>query len=254
MIIQQFLLVRRNTKEDLKIRLLHWTLQMIGKRKPYYSKKNHFERVCRQKFRWNTGHGESLNHLTVSSSNSWSESDSDIEVFPIPALLPDVSDNQKGFVEKNEVNEPLVQQTDNDKHITQQTDTDESVLLDNSPALVQTLPVFKRDLALEEISVRFLIDSGSAINIKNLETFNWIKKKNRNLFLKQTKTKILTYGAKNVSSLQMKCTCQLTLETGTKITTALLYVIDSNSHNLLTGYVCYWARFDLFTSYKIWQT
>ena len=53
--------------------------------------------------------------------------------------------------------------------------------------------------------------------------------------MKPTKSKILTSGAKNVSSLQMKGTCQLTVETGTKIITALFYVIDSNSHNLLTG-------------------
>ena len=33
----------------------------------------------------------------------------------------------------------------------------------------------------------------------------------------------------------MKGTCQLTVETGTKITEALFYVIDSNSQNLLTG-------------------
>ena len=33
----------------------------------------------------------------------------------------------------------------------------------------------------------------------------------------------------------MKGTCQLTVETGTKITIALFYIIDSNSHNLLTG-------------------
>ena len=82
------------------------------------------------------------------------------------------------------------------------------------------MSVFRRDLALEGISVRFLINSGSAIKIINLETFNRIKKKNRNLFLKPTRTKILTYGAKNVSSLQMKGTCQLTVKTGTKITTA----------------------------------
>ena len=169
-----------------------------------------------------------MNHLTASSPISRSESDSDIEVFIIQALVLDISDNQKVFVEKNKTKELLVQQTDGDKLITQQTDTDESVLEDNSTALVQTLSVFKRDLALEGISVRFLIDSGSAINIINLETFNRIKKKNRNLFLKPTKTRILTYGAKNVSSLQMKGTCQLTVKTGTKITTALFYVIDSN--------------------------
>ena len=55
------------------------------------------------------------------------------------------------------------------------------------------------------------------------------------MFLKPTKTKILTYGAKNVSSFQIKGTCQLTVETGTNITIALFYVIDSNSHNLVTG-------------------
>ena len=55
------------------------------------------------------------------------------------------------------------------------------------------------------------------------------------MFLKPTKTKILTYGAKNVSSLPMKGKGKLTVETGTKITTALFYVINSNSHNLLTG-------------------
>ena len=124
--------------------------------------------------------------------------------------------------------------TDN-QLITQQTDTDESVYKDNSTALVQTLLIFKRDLAMEGISVRFLIDSGSAINIVDFETFSQIKKKNRNLFLKPTKTKILRYSAKNVSSLQMKDTCQLTVKTGAKITTALFYVIDSNSHYLLTG-------------------
>ena len=110
---------------------------MIGKTCNYCHKKNHFERVCRQKFRSNTAHEESLNHLTASSPVFKSESDSDIEVFTIQALFPDVSDTQNIFLEKNETKEPLVQQIDDDKLITQQTDTDESVLQDNSTALVQ---------------------------------------------------------------------------------------------------------------------
>ena len=73
----------------------------IGKTCNHCHKKNHFKRVCRQKFRSNTGHGESLNHLTASSPISRSESNSDIEVFIIQALLTDVSDTQKVFVEKN---------------------------------------------------------------------------------------------------------------------------------------------------------
>ena len=171
-----------------------------------------------------------MNHLTASSPISRSESDSDIEVFIIQALVLDISDNQKVFVEKNKTKEPLVQQTDGDKLITQQTDTDESVLEDNSTALVQTLSVFKRDLALEGISVRFLIDSGSAINIINLETFNRIKKKNRNLFLKPTKCQKCLFFA-NERHMSINCRNRY------KAVVALFYVIDSNSHNLLTG-VC----------------
>ena len=151
-----------------------------------------------------------MNHLNASSPISRSESDSDNGVFKIQALLPDVSDSQT-FVEKNETREPLVQKTDNDRLVTQQTDTDESVLRDSSTVLGQTMSVFKRDLALEGISMRFLIGSGSAINIIDLETFNQVKKKNRNLVLKPTKTKILTYGAKNVSSLPMKGKGKLTV-------------------------------------------
>ena len=101
---------------------------------------------------------------------------------------------------------------------------------------LETLSIVKKELALEEISVWFSIDSMSAITINNLETFKWFKKhnKNKNSFLKPTKTKILIYGAKSVSSLQIKgAACQLTVETCTKITTTLFYIIDSNSHHLL---------------------
>ena len=111
----------------------------IGKMYNHGHKKNHFERVCRHKYRSNTGHGESLNRLTASSPISRSESDSGNGVFTIQAVLPDVSDSQKVFVVKNNTKEPLVQKADNDKLITQQTDTHESVLKDNSTVLVQTL-------------------------------------------------------------------------------------------------------------------
>ena len=66
-------------------------------------------------------------------------------------------------------------------------------------------------------------------------TFNRLKIEIRTCFWNQKKkTKILTYGAKKVSSLQIKSK-NLTVETGTKFTAALFYVTDSNSHNLLTG-------------------
>ena len=58
----------------------------IGKTCNHFHRKNHFERVCRRKFRSNTGHGQSLNHLTASSPISRFEFDSDNEVFTIHAF------------------------------------------------------------------------------------------------------------------------------------------------------------------------
>ena len=72
-------------------------------------------------------HAESLNHLTASSSICKSESHSDNEVFAMQVLFPEVSYNQKVFVEKYDTKEPLVKKTDNDEFITQKTNTDESV-------------------------------------------------------------------------------------------------------------------------------
>ena len=74
----------------------------IGKTCNHCHKKNYFERVCRHKYRSNTGHAESLNHLTGSSPISRSESDSNNEIFTMQALFPDVSYGQKVFVEKND--------------------------------------------------------------------------------------------------------------------------------------------------------
>ena len=58
-----------------------------GKTCNHCHRKNHFERVCQNKCRSNTGHGESLNHLTASSPISRSESDSDNEFFTIQAYF-----------------------------------------------------------------------------------------------------------------------------------------------------------------------
>ena len=65
-------------------------------------RKNHFERCCQNMYRWNTDHGQSMNHLTASSSICKFEFNSDDEIVAIQALFPEVSDNQKVFVEKND--------------------------------------------------------------------------------------------------------------------------------------------------------
>ena len=84
----------------------------------YFHKENHCERWCRNKYRLKARYGKSFNHLTASSSIFNSESASDNKVFTIQALLPEVSDNKKVFVEKNDTKEPLPQKTDNEELIT----------------------------------------------------------------------------------------------------------------------------------------
>ena len=56
--------------------------------------------------------------MTASSSIFNSESASDNKVFTTQALLPEVSDNKKVFVGKNDTKELLPQKTDNDELIT----------------------------------------------------------------------------------------------------------------------------------------
>ena len=57
------------------------------------------------------------------------------------------------FVENNNTKGPLVQKKQQWRTYTQKSDTDESVFKNNSTAFVQTLSIFKRDLALEGIFV-----------------------------------------------------------------------------------------------------
>ena len=62
------------------------------------------------------------------------------------------------------------------------------------------------------IKINFLTDSGPAINIRNLRTFQNLKKVNSKLHLKTTKTKIVPYR-QSENCLKIEGVCYLTLET-----------------------------------------
>ena len=64
------------------------------------------------------------------------------------------------------------------------------------------------------MKIKLLIDSGSAINIINLATFQNLKKVNSKLHLKTTKTKIVPYG-QSENCFKIEGICYLTLETTT---------------------------------------
>ena len=68
------------------------------------------------------------------------------------------------------------------------------------------------------MKINFLIDSGPAINIANLATFQNLKKVNSKLHLKTTKTKIVLYRQSR-NCLKIEGVCYLTLEASSKCAT-----------------------------------
>ena len=97
------------------------------------------------------------------------------------------------------------------------------------------LNIFERKILVKGVmKINFLIDSGSAINIINLATFQNLKKVNSKLHLKTTKTKIVPYG-QSENCLKIEAVCYLTLETSSKFTTDKFYVVHRKAKNLLTG-------------------
>ena len=178
-------------------------------------KTGHFERCCRSK-NTSTGSEKPLNLVTTSPSFLESDSDSDdlLEVFAV--------DNLFKLDETTDV-------TNHDIASDMQSKQD-SV----SQKAVNYINDFQRNIIAEGVKVNFLIDSGSAINIININTFQKLKRKNNSLHLKPTKTKIVAYG-QSENHLKIKGACYLTLETESKITTDIFYVIDTKAKNLLTG-------------------
>ena len=64
---------------------------------------------------------------------------------------------------------------------------------------VISLSTFYTELRIENVpAVNFLIDSGCALNVLNVNTFNMLNKRNGGkLNLRKTKTKVLTYGKRH---------------------------------------------------------
>lgn len=174
-------------------------------------KQGHFERCCRTRMR-SGGTGEPLNQLTTSpssrNSNAVIDNDCDLDVYCIETLFLLDENTDKTAVNKTITN--------------------------NKFSHKSSLGSFERNIMIDGTVVKFLIDTGSSINIINLETFNRLQRKKKDLLLRKSKTKIVTYGQAE-SSLEIKGTCYLTLETASKITTDIFYVVNTKAKNLLKG-------------------
>ena len=99
--------------------------------------------------------------------------------------------------------------------------------------IVNYLENFTTELVVENCKVEFLIDSGSALNILNLKTFNKLNSKN-SLKLRKTDTRVLS---ENKPSLSIKgVTSTLLIENNNKLITKEFYVISTQNKNLLSGH------------------
>ena len=107
-------------------------------------------------------------------------------------------------------------------------------VVDTQPE-VYCLNEFETTLCIENSYVDFLIDSGSALDIITLKTFDTLNSKlNKHLNLRVTKTKILTYG-QHIPTLTAKGIVTLLVESDTKIQPIDFHVIDTDNKNLLSG-------------------
>ena len=188
-------------------------------------KSGHFARCCRSKpgidSRPHQSRNRGLNHVTTCLSHN-----SDEEFI---FALHEVNENIPPIVEGNSTEYISDIQTENVTPIGAGKPQPNSEIVYH----VNTLSQFEVSVQLEKQPVRFLIDSGAAVNVLTQETFN---KLNHHKSLKITKsaTKILTYGSKQ-PMLRVLGTVQLLIETERLYATEDFFVVDTKSKNLLSG-------------------
>ena len=126
------------------------------------------------------------------SSFSESNSDNSFDVFALTTLF---KDNEGSNQDNNKANSRY---------------SVHPILLLNLQG--NNLDIFGRKILVDgDMKTNFFIDSGSAINIINLATFQNLKKVNSKLHLKTTKTKIVPYG-QSENCLKFEGFCYLTLK------------------------------------------
>ena len=102
-------------------------------------------------------------------------------------------------------------------------------------APVLSINKFNVSIKIEKVPVNVLIDSGSAINILNLSTFNAINRQSdKKLVIRETDTQIMTY-ASTVPLVKVKGVTTVILETDRKYSTTDFYVVDTKHRNILSG-------------------
>ena len=188
----------------------------VGEKCDNCHKIGHFARCCRSRQAKQGKSQRSLNTLTAVTSNPNSDSDESV-IFSI-------------FNETNvydytvcDFNNPLLSNC---------------VIPERSQGVhvVNSLSKFKIDLKVESLyPVKFLIDSGSALNILTLKTFEQMNKKvNGNLTLRKSSTKVLTYRQEK-PNLKILGVTACMIESKQKIICAEFHVINTNHRNLLSG-------------------
>lgn len=102
-------------------------------------------------------------------------------------------------------------------------------------APVMSINKFNVSLKIENMPVNILIDSGSAINILNVSTYNAIdRQSDKKLVIRETDMQIMTY-ASTAPLINVKGATTVILETNRKFCTANFYIVDTKHRNILSG-------------------
>ena len=186
----------------------------------------HFARCCKSSEGWKRQGHRSVNKVATSdSSNSSDNNEDSMYLFTL--------------FDYNKSEKPVCYSTEN--VITNSHDlkvNTESLVTDNSvTAPVNSLNKFHAEVNVEgKTAVRFLIDTGSSLNILNKKTFQKINKNcNQNLKLRKTSTRVITYGQNKPAPLKIIGVVSLLVENEKTISLKEFYVIDTNHKNLLNG-------------------
>ena len=91
------------------------------------------------------------------------------------------------------------------------------------------LQKFIANIKIDNVKVRFLIDTGSSANILCYETLN-------NYKLKKTSVKLIPFGSNSQNSfISVKGVFRVLLETEEHFANAMFYVIKDNVTNIIGG-------------------
>ena len=172
----------------------------IGKTCYNCGKTNHLSNLCRSKRKQASKINKTENLEAKISANGDDESDSVQEVLNANEMPNQISSIESEYVTKTKTCQPIENEN------------------------VNSIQLNRESIAINGMSVEFLIDTRSSIDIIDKNTFNRIQSKGRKVKLFKTKKKLYPYAS---DPIEMLGCFESLIENETRYTTTKVYVIKN---------------------------